>query len=158
VTLQIFSDFECPFCVQAAPAIAAVEQRYHGRMRVVWRNYPLPSHQRARPAARAALEAFAAGGNPKFWALHDWFYSPRADLSDAGLSKAGAMLSLDAARLQNAARSAKYDALIDADMAAGDAAGIEGTPAVFLNDYYLMGARDEIEYGLVVERALRQAR
>jgi protein-disulfide isomerase len=42
-------------------------------------------------------------------------------------------------------------------MAAGDAAGIEGTPAVFINDYYLMGARHENEYAVVVERALREA-
>ena len=50
-----------------------------------------------------------------------------------------------------------HDAQIDADMAAGDAAGIEGTPAVFINDYYVMGARHENEYALVVERALREA-
>jgi protein-disulfide isomerase len=157
VTLQVFSDFECPFCVQTAPAIAAVERRYPDQLRVVWRNYPLPFHERARPAARAALEAFAEGGSTKFWALHDWLYSPKADLSDVGLGKAAAVLELDAARVQAAARSPKYDAQIDADMAAGDAAGIEGTPAVFINDYYLMGARDENEYALVIARALREA-
>jgi protein-disulfide isomerase len=134
-----------------------VEQRYRGRLRVVWRNYPLPSHDRARPAARAALEAFAEGGSPKFWALHDWFYSAHADLSDAGLRQAAVKLALDAGRLERAARSSTYDAQIDADMAAGDAAGIAGTPAVFINDYYVMGARHENEYAVVVERALREA-
>jgi protein-disulfide isomerase len=158
VTLQIFSDFECPFCVQTAPAIAAVERRYPDQLRVVWRNYPLPFHERARPAARAALEAFAQGGNVKFWAMHDWLYGSRADLSDAGLQQAATQLSLDATRVVQAARSAQYDARIDADMAAADAAGIEGTPAVFINDYYLMGARHENEYALVVARALREAR
>lgn len=157
VTLQIFSDFECPFCVRSAPTLGDVEERFHGRVRLVWRNYPLPSHDRARPAARAALEAYAQGGNAQFWKLHDFFYSPEADLSDAGLSRAAAKLSLDAARVQQAAHSAQYDAQIDADIAAGDAAGIEGTPAVFINDYYLMGARFESEYAIVVERALREA-
>jgi protein-disulfide isomerase len=157
VTLQIFSDFECSFCVRAAPTLAALEQRYRGRVRVVWRNYPLPSHDRARPAARAALEAFAQGGSSKFWALHDWLYSPQADLSEAGLRQAAKTLALDAARLAEAARSNVHDAQIDADVAAGDAAGIEGTPAVFINDYYVMGARHENEYAVVIERALREA-
>lgn len=157
VTLQIFSDFECPFCVQTAPAIAAVERRYPQQLRVVWRNYPLAFHARARPAARAALEAFAEGGNTKFWAVHDWLYGPRADLSDAGLQQLAAELSLDVARVAQAAKSGQYDAQIDADMAAADAAGVEGTPAVFINDYYLMGARPETEYALVVARALREA-
>jgi len=157
VTLQVFSDFECPFCVRAAPKLEDVEQRFHGRLRIVWRNYPLPSHARARPAARAALGAFAAGGSPAFWKLHDWLYSPEADLSDAGLTRAATKLSLDPAAIQQAASTSRYDADIDADMAAGDAAGIEGTPAVFINDYYMMGARFESEYRVVVERALREA-
>ena len=66
VTLQVFSDFECPFCVRAAPTLADVEARFQGRVRLVWRNYPLPSHARARPAARAAMSAMAQGGNAKF--------------------------------------------------------------------------------------------
>ncbi|RYZ03009.1 MAG: hypothetical protein EOO73_29240 [Myxococcales bacterium] len=157
VTVQVFSDFECPFCVRAAPTLADVEERFSGRIRVVWRNYPLPMHARARPAARAALSAFAQGGSPAFWKFHDWLFSPQADLSDAGLQKAAAKLSLDPLKLDQAVHSTQLDAAIDADVAAGDAAGVEGTPATFINDYYLMGARFESEYALVIERALREA-
>ena len=158
VTLQVFSDFECPFCVRVAPALSAVEERFRGRIRLVWRNYPLPSHVRARPAARAALEAFATGDAAKFWRMHDYLYSAQADLSDAGLGKAAQQLGLAPERVEQAAKAdARYDQWINADMAAGDAAGIEGTPAVFINDYYLMGAFPESAYALVVERALREA-
>jgi protein-disulfide isomerase len=157
VTLQVFSDFECPFCVRAAPTLADVEERFRGRVRVVWRNYPLPMHARARPAARAALAAQAQGGDAAFWKLHDWLFSPQADLTDAGLHKAAAQLSLDPDALVRAAREGTLDALIDADITAGDAAGVEGTPAVFVNDWYLMGARFESEYAVVIERALREA-
>lgn len=157
VTLQVFSDFECPFCVRVAPTLARIEADYRGKVRLVWRNYPLPSHPRARPAARAALAAFATGGSAKFWQLHDWLLSAGADLSAAGLRRAAAELSLDPDRIQRAAESRELDPQIDADIAAGDRAGIEGTPAVFVNDYYLMGARYRSEYALVVERALREA-
>jgi protein-disulfide isomerase len=158
VTVQVFSDFECPFCVRVAPTLDDVAERFNGRIRVVWRNYPLPSHERARPAARASLSAFAQGGSPAFWKLHDWLYSPQADLSDTGLQQAATKLSLDPAKVAAAVHGTEYDAAINADMAAGDAVGIEGTPATFINDYYLMGARFESEYAVVIERALREAR
>jgi protein-disulfide isomerase len=157
VTLQVFSDFECPFCVRAAPTLDDVEQQFHGRLRMVWRNYPLPAHERARPAARAVLAVFAHGGSEPFWQLHDFLYSPQADLSDAGLQQAAGKLGLDPSRIAQAVGTTQYDAQINADMAAGDAAGIEGTPAVFINDYYLMGAYPQSAYTVVVERALREA-
>jgi protein-disulfide isomerase len=157
VTLQVFSDFQCPFCVQVAPTLADLEARYRGKVRLVWRNYPLPSHARALPAARAAQAVFTLGGSERFWQLHDIFYSAQADLTDAGLARAATKLSLDPSVIQQAAASKQYDADIAADVAAGNAAGIEGTPAVFVNDYYLMGARSEAEYAVVVERALREA-
>ncbi len=158
VVLQVFSDFECPFCIRLAPTLEDLEARFHGSLRVVWRNYPLPKHERARPAARLAVCAFEHGGSPQFWKLHDLLYSAQGDVSDAGLRRAASKLGLDAACTADAASSARYDARIDSDMKAGDAAGIEGTPATFINDYYLMGARSEAEYAIVVERALREAR
>jgi protein-disulfide isomerase len=90
--------------------------------------------------------------------MHDYLYSPQADLSTAALGKAAVRFGLAPARVEQAANGdAHYDELINADMAAGDAAGIEGTPAVFINDYYLMGAFPESAYALVIERALREA-
>ena len=83
--------------------------------------------------------------------------SSEGDLSDAGLHQAALRLGLDAARFEQLSRSPASERRIATDMAAGDAAGIEGTPAVFINDYYLMGARHEAEYALVVQRALREA-
>jgi protein-disulfide isomerase len=157
VTLQIFGDFQCPACAQAEPSFVRIEQRYQARLRVVWRNLPLARHARARPAARAAVAAFRLGGNKAFWQLHDWFYSSQADLSDAGLRSVAAKLGLDPARLEQAANGTQYDASLAADEAAADRGDVQGTPAVFINDYYLIGGRDEAQYALVIERALREA-
>lgn len=157
VTVQVFSDFQCPFCVRAAPTLADLEARYRGRVRLVWRNYPLPSHDRARSAARAALAAFTQGGSAAFWRMHDWLFSADADLSDAGLRRGAAKLGLNVDQVVAAVQSREYDALIDADVAAGDAAEIGGTPALFINDYYVVGARTEAELAIVVERALRES-
>ncbi len=157
VTLQVFSDFECPFCVRAAPTLDDIEERYHGRLRLVWRNYPLPSHERAPPRSARRPRRLRGRRQRAVLEIHDWLYSPQADLSDAGLKQAASKLSLDATRIDQAVHSTQYDIPINLDMAAGDAAGIEGTPAAFINDYYLMGARSESEYAVVIERALREA-
>jgi predicted DsbA family dithiol-disulfide isomerase len=89
--------------------------------------------------------------------MHDWLYSPDADLTDPGLRRGAAKLGLNVDQVIAAVQSRKYDAELDADMAEGDRAGIEGTPAAFINDYYLMGSRSEAEYAVVIERALREA-
>jgi Thioredoxin len=57
VTLVLFSDFECPFCARAARTIGEVRAKYSDRVRMVFRNMPLPNHPNARPAALAALAA-----------------------------------------------------------------------------------------------------
>ena len=62
VTIVEFSDFQCPFCsARRADARRSIVQEYGGKVRVVWRNNPLPFHQNARPAAEAAMEAMRAG-------------------------------------------------------------------------------------------------
>src|SRR5262249_34471779 len=71
LTIQVFSDFQCPFCKRVLPTIAEIEKAFPGRVRIVWRNNPLPFHREARPAANAAMEAFVLGGNKAFWKYHD---------------------------------------------------------------------------------------
>ena len=157
ITLQVFSDFECPFCVRVAPTLARIEARFRGRLRLVWRNYPLPAHERARPTAHVALAVFDLGGSAEFWKLHDWLFSAQADLTDAGLRRAARRLGLGTIQLDQALGSPKYEQRIATDVAAADLAGVEGTPAVFVNRYYMMGARSEAEYAIVVERALHES-
>jgi thiol-disulfide isomerase/thioredoxin len=64
VTVVLFSDFQCPFCSRVEPTLAQLEKEYPGKVRVVWKNFPLPFHESARGAALAAL---AAGEQGRFW-------------------------------------------------------------------------------------------
>src|SRR5258708_20496151 len=66
--MVIFSDFQCPFCKRVEPTLAQIEKEYGGKVRQVWKNYPLPFHKNAEPAAQAA-EARGAPG--QFWDVHD---------------------------------------------------------------------------------------
>src|SRR6185312_12367062 len=68
VTVVVFSDFECPFCARSEATLRALMEQYGGKVRLAWKNHPLPFHASARLAAKAAL---AAGEQGKFWEYHD---------------------------------------------------------------------------------------
>ena len=68
VQIVEFSDFQCPFCSRVVPTVHQIMEKYGNKVRITWRNYPLPFHQNAEPAAEAAMAAAAQG---KFWEMHD---------------------------------------------------------------------------------------
>jgi len=71
VTLEEFGDFQCPPCGQFAGFVEELLREYNSRLRVVFRNFPLPGHEHAREAAQAAE---AAGLQGKFWEMYDTLY------------------------------------------------------------------------------------
>ena len=84
VTIVQFSDFQCPFCSRVEPTITDLEKDYGKELRVVWKNNPLPFHQNAMPAAKAAMAAAAQG---KFWEMHDKLFADQAHLDPATYEK-----------------------------------------------------------------------
>src|SRR2546428_9709687 len=88
VTLVVFSDFQCPFCARIEPTLAQLRDRYGADLRIVWKHNPLDFHTNAMPAAEATAEAFAQGGNPTFWALHDRLFANAPNLDRADIERA----------------------------------------------------------------------
>src|SRR5512132_3996401 len=80
VTLEEFADFQCPPCSQFAPFAEELLREYDSRLRIVFRNFPLPGHEHAR---EAALAAEAAGLQGKFWEMHDTLYREQEGWSKA---------------------------------------------------------------------------
>jgi protein-disulfide isomerase len=133
----IFSDFQCPFCARLEPTLTQLEKAYRQQIRMVWKNYPLPFHENARPAAEAALAAQAQG---KFWEMHDKLFADQRHLDRATYEKYAGELGLDLARFRADLDAQKYQDAIDADRKDAEAAGVTGTPAVFINGRKIMGA------------------
>lgn len=131
VTLVEYGDFECPYCGVAEQAVKLVERRYGDRIRVVFRNFPLLIHPRAQAAAEAA--EFAAD-HDKFWEMHDLLYARAKALDESDLLGYARELGLDADELATALRERTYAGLIEDVKDGGEASGIPGTPAFFLND------------------------
>jgi protein-disulfide isomerase len=159
VTLQVFSDFQCPFCSRLVPTLEALERAYGQRIRIVWRNHPLPFHQDARQAHRAAMEIFRQGGDRRFWQYHDLLFANQRALSRADLLRyARRIPGIDVDELEAALDQNRHDDVIEADMdAVRDAGARIGTPSVFVNGRLVRGARPVEDFRRAIDSALQGA-
>ena len=133
----IFSDFQCPFCKRVEPTLTQMEKEYGGKVHMAWKNYPLPFHQNAEPAAEAAMAANAQG---KFWQMHDKLFENNTALDRPSLEKYAQELGLDMAKFKADLDAQKYKDSIASDTKEGQAVGVNGTPAVFINGRKINGA------------------
>ncbi len=132
VTLVEFSDFECPFCGQAHPILQRVLRRFEGRVRMVFKHYPLPAHEHAVPAAKAAI---AAGRQGRFWEMHDILFEHQDALTPADLESYAARIGLDLDRFRADMQSEETSALIERNRAEGQEVGVRGTPSIYINGH-----------------------
>jgi len=157
VVIQEFSDFQCPFCSRVNPTIAQVVKEYGDKVQIVWRDYPLPFHKDAQPAAQAAREVFAQKGDKAFWAYHDLLFQNQKALSRENLEKFAEQVGgIDMKAFKAALDSGKHKAAVDADMAAVTKAGARiGTPSFFINGKLLQGAQPYPAFKTAIDAALK---
>ena len=158
VVIQEFADFQCPFCKRVEDVLDEVMKTYGTRVRLVWRNLPLPMHVDAPLAAQAAAEAFAQRGSAGFWKLHDLMFGNQGDLKRATLDGYAQQMGLDMKRWNDALDNAKHKPKVDAEANAANAAGISGTPSFVINGYYINGAQPYPKFRKAIERALAEAK
>ena len=158
VTIQIFSDFQCPFCKKVEPTLAELEKEYGNKVKFVWRHMPLPFHQDAPLASEAAQEAFAQKGNAGFWKFHDKAFEGQENgIKRDRLEAIATEIGLDMDKFKAALDSHKHKAKVDADAKVGADGGVSGTPAFVINGYFVSGAQPAPAFKKVINRALREA-
>jgi predicted DsbA family dithiol-disulfide isomerase len=150
-----FSDFQCPFCLNAFPTVNQVLATYGDRIHFVYRHYPLSIHPRARPAAEASECADEQG---KFWPFHDRLFADQSRLGDGDFKALAAELGLDVPQFNACVESRKYQGDIDTDIKAGDEAGVSGTPAFYINGRMLSGAQPFEIFKSIIDEELSARR
>ncbi len=135
VTLEEFGDFQCPPCGQFAVFVEELLREYDSRLRVVFRNFPLPAHEHAR---EAALAAEAAGFQGKFWEMHDTLYREQSSWSKAPnvrelFESYAGTLGLNMDQFKKDMDGDKARERVDSDHALADSLGIKVTPTLFIN-------------------------
>ena len=152
VTIVEFSDFECPFCKQTHPTLKQLLERYPGKVRLAYRDFPLDSiHPQARRAAEAARCASDQG---KFWEYHDVLFTQSPQLTLEDLRRYAGQVGLDVTQFDGCLAAGVHKATVQRDLDEGNRLGITGTPAFFINGRTLTGAQPLEAFARLIDQEL----
>lgn len=130
VVITAFSDFQCPHCALLGDIFQKLLEKNPTTLKIVYKYYPLPNHQFA---GAAAVAAYAADKQGKFWQYHDLVYSEFRDLTMEKLTGFAEKLKLNMPQFQQQMNSQEAKDQVIANLQEGRDAGVTGTPAVFVN-------------------------
>ncbi len=166
VTIVEFSDYECPFCRRHfSSTFQELKAAYidTGKVRYVFRDFPL---EKIHPDAKKAAEAaHCAGDQGKFWEFHDTLFGHQGALKLSDLRTMATDIKLDAVSFNSCLESGKFGKAVDADLAAGSAAGVNGTPGFFIGKTKpdgtivatgMKGAQPAAAFSQVIDRLLEE--
>ena len=140
ITLVEYGDLECPYCRQVDPVIRELRRRLGGRVRYVFRHFPIRiAHVHAQLAAEAAE---AAGAQGKFWEMQEFILEHQEDLDETHLIEYAAELNLDLDRFKQDLDQNVYADRVKEDFHSGVRSGVNGTPSFFINGVRYDGAWD----------------
>lgn len=151
VTLVMFQDFQCPFSQRAQATVKQLVDAYPGKIKVVFKNFPLAFHKQAALAAEAAL---AAGAQGKFWEMHDKIFANQKQMEIDTLKQYAQELKLDMQKFNADLESHRFKAAVDEDMKTATGAAVRGTPTFFANGKKIVGAKPLAEFQKVIDPML----
>lgn len=153
VTIVEYSDFECPFCARGAQTMDQIKEQYvdDGKVKIVFKHFPLAFHKNAQKAGEAAE---CAGDQGKFWEMHDKMFENQKSLMVDNLKQYAADLGLKADKFNTCLDEGKYAQKVMDDMADGKRNGVSGTPAFFVNDVMVSGAQPIENFKKIIDAYL----
>lgn len=155
VTVVEFSDFQCPFCAKGAEIMNEVKKKYGNKVKIVFKNYPLPFHTHAKDAAHAALCVHEQKAE-LFWKLHDVMFADQTKLARSDLGAAAKKVGADSSKFDACMSSNKFMAAIEADMEQGKNLGVQSTPTFFVNGQLINGAHPIEVFSQIIDTELNK--
>lgn len=155
VVLIEYTDFECPYCSKHYDTTQEIIKAYGDKVQVVMRHFPLSFHENAQKAAEASECAAEQG---KFWQMYDVIFAANKakDMSVAKWKSEAKKLGLNTKQFDSCLDSGKYADKVAQQAAGGASAGVDGTPATFLNGQLVSGALPFDSFKTEIDKALGQ--
>lgn len=152
VTIVEFSDFQCPFCKNATVTVKQVVEKNVGKVKWVFRDFPIAGLHPAAPKAHEAARCAAEQG--KFWEYHDLLFEKSPRQAPDELKQYAKDLKLDAASFVQCLDSGKHEAEVTRDIQEGSRLGVTGTPTFFINGRQLVGAQPSTAFQKIIDSEL----
>lgn len=149
-----FSDFQCTYCGRFyTQTLPELKSKYidTGKVKLVYRDFPLSFHPEAQSAAEAAECAKEQG---KFWEFHDKIFENQGSMSAAAYKQWAAELGLNAEQFNSCYDSGKYKSEVQKDFQDGQKAGVSGTPTCYVNGHQIIGAQPFSAFQSIIEQEL----
>ncbi|NQV91058.1 thioredoxin domain-containing protein [Candidatus Woesearchaeota archaeon] len=161
VTIVEWSDYECPFCERFySDTLAQIDNEYikTGKVKLVYRDFPLSFHPQAQKAAEAAE---CAGDQGKYYEMHNLLFEKGVTGGVAGFKAFAKELKLDSVKFDKCLDDGTHASEISSDMADGAAAGIQGTPGFVIGPsdgkgIAISGAQPFAVFKQVIDAALAE--
>jgi|SRR3989344_115602 len=157
-----FSDYQCPFCRSFwQDTLPQLKKDYidTGKIKFVYRDYPLSFHPSAAPSAQSAE---CARDQDKYWEMHDKIFSEQAKkgqgtvtYSAQDLKTWASQIGLDAGQFSRCLDSGKYKLEVEKDFSDGNVAGVSGTPSFFINGRLIVGAQPFSAFQAIIDEELK---
>lgn len=151
VTIVEFSDYQCPFCARVNPTLEQVRKTYGDKVKIVFKDFPLPNHPQAPKASEAG---HCAGEQGKYWEMHDLMFANQRALNVPELKQYATTLGLEAAKFTQCLDSGKHAGLVAAGMKQGESMGVNSTPTLYINGRALIGAQPFEAFRQIIDEEL----
>ena len=132
-----------------------MQQTYGNKVRLVFKDFPLPNHAEAFKASEAA---HCAGEQGKYWEMHDAMFANQRELQVPALKKAARALGLDGEKFDQCLDSGKHSANVRADYALGEKMGVNSTPTIYINGRPLVGAQPFEAFKQIIDEELARSK
>ena len=154
VTIVEFSDYECPFCGRFyQQTLPSIKEEYikTGKVKLIYRDFPLSFHPQAQKAAEAAE---CAGEQDKYWQMHDKLFTGGVQGGITGFKQYAQEIGLDTTKFNQCLDSGAMAAEVQRDFVDGQRAEVQGTPAFFVNGQLVSGAQPFSVFQQIIEAEL----
>jgi protein-disulfide isomerase len=163
VTIVEYSDFQCPFCSRGYQTMESqVLKEYGDKVRFIYKNFPLPMHPWAEPAAIATECALDQKNTDAYWKLYHYFFENQRDLTAQNLKdkslEAIKDTKIDAAKFTDCLDNKKTQDIVKKETAEGSSVGVSGTPAFIINGRLISGAQPFDAFKAVIDDELARAK
>ena len=154
VTIVEFSDFQCPFCAKGADLLKKVKEKYGNKVKISFKQFPLPFHNHAEQAAIASLCANEQSSD-LFWKMHyEMFANQETALDPEGLKKTAKKVGAKMGIFEKCLSENKYAGQVKADMEEGKKIGVKSTPTFYVNGQLVSGAQPLEVFSEIIDEEL----